>query len=81
MLGFERKEEAGGETVDHEYAGRPAGGFLQVGQVFLQQVAVEVAGDVVEDGEEEPGHVEAGREHHHHPQPGGVCKNQLILIT
>jgi hypothetical protein len=28
---------------------------------------VEVAGDVVKDGEEEPGHVEAGRKHHHHP--------------
>ena len=72
VLGLQGEEEAGGEAIDEKDAGRPAGRLLEGRQVLRQQVAVEVAGDVVEDSKEQPGQVEAGRKHHHHPQPRGV---------
>ena len=59
VLRLQREQEAGGEVVNLEDAGRPG----LVGDVLQVQVTMSQADQIVDDGEQEPREIETCGEH------------------
>ena len=86
VLGLQAEQEAGGEVVDLEDAGASLRGVILVHHrvagardrlPIVLKVSVRHPDDVVDDGEQEPGQVEAGGEHEDAVAPARVQQGRV----